>query len=166
MKTIDFLVMIYPCYLSMQAIRKPKNNELRHVCVIWILWFSLVFVTSVIDTLFWWIPFISLFDTVKLLLILLSLREDIADNIRSLLIQPVFNRLKKSIPVYYALVLDRAEAILPALAHYRANVNQTFSLYKNIFSAKPIGDVVDASVEEEKPVRRKIRLVASGESKN
>lgn len=132
----DLLFMLYPCYLTIESIRRPRNDQLKHCCIIWVLWYSLVWTGHFINTFLWWLPFISLFESCKLVILILALREDMAENIKSLLIQPLWQRIKKNLPKYIDKILAWLDKTIPRFQVYKDQALALYMLTKNVLEPK------------------------------
>lgn len=133
MRLTDLVIAGYPFYLSVEAIRHPRVALLKHCLIFWVLWFTLVVSSSLVELFFWWMPFISLFDTVKLLVLVSAYRPGVADNIRSFFIQPLWAKSKKVLPLYATVGLDRLQGFWPKAAHYRTKASKLFEDVSGVF---------------------------------
>ena len=133
MRLTDLVIAGYPFYLSVEAIRHPRVALLKHCLIFWVLWFTLVVSSSLVELFFWWMPFISLFDTVKLLVLVSAYRPGVADNIRSFFIQPLWAKSKKVLPLYATVGLDRLQDFWPRASHYRTKVATLFDDVSGVF---------------------------------
>lgn len=140
MKISDTILACYLSYLTIEAIRKPKNDTLRHCCIIWIVWYSLMVSSQVIDMFLWWIPFISLFDTFKLFMMISIFREQVADNVRSFVIQPIYQKSKRKFPIYFDFVLKKLERI-PYFVIYEEKVKNLWMTMCHLFQSPLINDL-------------------------
>ena len=125
-------MMIYPSYLTVEAIRKPKLAQLKHCCIIWTMWYWMMWGSMIIDNFLWWFPFISLFDTLRLIVLILVLKEEMAENMRSLVIQPMWLRVKKGLPKYYERVMMVGERYVPKFGLYKTQVEDLVRLVSRI----------------------------------
>ena len=137
MKISDTFLALYLSYTTIEAIRKPKNDTLKHCCIIWLVWYSLVITSQIIDVFFWWVPFISLFDTFKLLTMISIFREQVADNVRSLVIQPIYQKSKRKFPIYFNFILNKLERI-PYFITYEEKFKNLWITITNLFQSTPI----------------------------
>lgn len=136
MTFIDLLVALYPLYLSIESLKKPKLETLKHCVTFWVLWFELIFATNIFYTLFWWLPFTSVLDFTKLLLLLLAYKEKSANLISYLLHKPLCDKLTHEFIKIYKIIRLVVNANLPyfkeKIDNYEKNFKHWLSLFKNL----------------------------------
>ena len=156
MNLSNIILGLYPCYLSLEAIKNPRNEEMKHILIMWILWFTLSQIDMGVTYFLFWLPFISIFEPLKLVILILSTRPDIANNFRSLLIAPIWNKIKRRVPAYWHKLIQFSESIFPRLQTYRLQIVDQITKAKNILAVHPPGDpggpnVTDLSNQRHNP---------------
>lgn len=109
MNFIDIILAIYPLYLSVLAIKNsniseiqgPHINKLKHCVIFWVLWFELSFVSTIINLFFWWVPFTSVFETLKLILILMAYKPGFANALKIFFVEFVWEKSRENIPTQF-----------------------------------------------------------------
>ena len=134
----NIILAAYPCYLSLEALKKPRIEEMKHLLIMWILWYCLSLVGLTINMFLFWIPFIGIFDTIKLIILILAIRGDIANNFRSLLIAPMWNKIKRRVPVYWNKILELSETIFPKIQQNRYYLMTYLNKLKHLILLTPI----------------------------
>ena len=124
MSLIDIILAIYPLYLSIEYIRSPDNMEnMKHCLIFWILWFSLTFLSDIVNYLFWWVPFTSILSIIKVLILLFAYQSNIAKSIQTNMFNPIWDKFNNYFPPIIRNILNVCSLRFPFVNMVRYKIN-------------------------------------------
>lgn len=124
MTTVDIILAFYPLYLSIEYIRTPIDIEkMRHLLIFWVLWFTLSFSSSIVDTFLWWVPFSSVLNTLKIVILILAYQATIAKNIQTMFFYPIWDKFNSIVPPAIKKFLEILSRVFPSIQRFRIRIN-------------------------------------------
>ena len=125
--SIDIILALYPLYLSIEAIKLPNQHQnvehLRHCLIFWVLWFNVSFSSIIIYTFFWWVPFTSILDILKIIILILAYKSIFANTIQKIILQPLWNNFRDYFPTIFKNSLIVISTKFPIINKFRIYIN-------------------------------------------